>query len=54
MILQRILENRYKDLIMNAVKLLTSKKYNIEFFILSEEVAEIETPKAKREAKEII
>lgn len=46
-----ILENRYKDLIMNAVKLLTSKTYKIEFFILSEEVAEIETPKAKREAE---
>ncbi|MFT5874520.1 MAG: chromosomal replication initiator protein [Clostridium sp.] len=46
-----ILENRYKDLIMNAVKLITSKTYKIEFFILSEEVAEIETPKAKREAE---
>lgn len=46
-----ILENRYKDLIMNAVKLVTSKTYKIEFFILSEEVAEIETPKAKREAE---
>ena len=46
-----ILENRYKDLIMNAVKLLTSKTYKIEFFILSEEAAEIETPRAKREAE---
>ncbi|MBU3190050.1 chromosomal replication initiator protein DnaA [Clostridium bowmanii] len=46
-----ILENRYKDLIMNAVKLVTSKTYKIEFFILSEEVAEIETPKAKRESE---
>ncbi|MGH4137478.1 chromosomal replication initiator protein DnaA [Clostridium sp.] len=46
-----ILENRYKDLIMNAVKLITSKTYKIEFFILSEEVAEIETPKAKRETE---
>jgi len=46
-----ILENRYKDLIMNAVKLLTSKTYKIEFFILSEEVAEIESPKAKRESQ---
>jgi len=46
-----ILENRYKDLIMNAVKLLTSKTYKIEFFILSEEVAEIEKPKARRESE---
>lgn len=33
-----ILESRYKDLIINAVKLVTSKKYSIEFLISSEEV----------------
>ncbi|KEI02000.1 chromosomal replication initiator protein DnaA [Clostridium botulinum] len=33
-----ILESRYKDLIINAIKLITSKKYNIEFSITSEEV----------------
>ncbi|KOA20310.1 chromosomal replication initiator protein DnaA [Clostridium homopropionicum DSM 5847] len=32
-----ILESRYKDLIINAIKLLTSKRYNIEFLISSEE-----------------
>lgn len=32
-----ILESRYKDLIINAVKLVTSKKYSIEFLISSEE-----------------
>ena len=26
-----ILNSRYKDLIINAIKLITSKKYNIEF-----------------------
>jgi chromosomal replication initiator protein len=36
---------------MNAVKLLTSKTYKIEFFILSEEVAEVEPNKTKREAE---
>lgn len=33
-----ILENRYKDLIINAIKLITSKKYNIEFFVSTEEI----------------
>ncbi|ABK62135.1 MULTISPECIES: chromosomal replication initiator protein DnaA [Clostridium] len=33
-----ILESRYKDLIINAIKLITSKKYNIEFSITSEEI----------------
>lgn len=32
-----ILESRYKDLIINAVKLVTSKKYSVEFLISSEE-----------------
>ncbi len=32
-----ILNTRYKDLIINALKLITSKKYNIEFLIISEE-----------------
>jgi chromosomal replication initiator protein len=32
-----ILESRYKDLLVNAVKLVTSKKYNIEFIILSDD-----------------
>ena len=32
-----ILESRYKDLIVNAIKLITSKKYNIDFLISSED-----------------
>ncbi|HDK7158089.1 TPA: chromosomal replication initiator protein DnaA [Clostridium botulinum] len=35
-----ILESRYKDLIVNALKLLTSKKYNIDFFVTTEEKIE--------------
>lgn len=35
-----ILESRYKDLIVNAIKLLTSKKYNIEFIVTTEEKIE--------------
>ncbi|WMJ80073.1 chromosomal replication initiator protein DnaA [Clostridium sp. MB40-C1] len=34
-----ILESRYKSLIVNAIKLLTSKRYKIEFFISSGEIA---------------
>ncbi|MBV7275772.1 chromosomal replication initiator protein DnaA [Clostridium thailandense] len=40
-----ILSSRYKDLIVNALKLITSKKYNVEFFILSEEAIDSEEPK---------
>jgi chromosomal replication initiator protein len=40
-----ILNTRYKDLIINALKLITSKKYNIEFFIISEENQTSEEPK---------
>jgi chromosomal replication initiator protein len=40
-----ILVSRYKDLIINAIKLITSKKYNIDFYILSEETAEDESAK---------
>lgn len=32
-----ILENRYRDLIINSIKVLTSKEYDIEFIILSQE-----------------
>ncbi|AVQ46374.1 chromosomal replication initiator protein DnaA [Clostridium botulinum] len=35
-----ILESRYKDLIVNALKLLTSKKYNIDFIVTTEEKME--------------
>ncbi|MTK12738.1 MAG: chromosomal replication initiator protein DnaA [Clostridiaceae bacterium] len=42
-----ILDSRYKELIVNALKLITSKKYNVEFFILSEEAVDSEEPKPK-------
>jgi chromosomal replication initiator protein len=43
-----ILNSRYKDLIVNAVKLISSKKYNIQFTIINEE---IEEPKEKKQIK---
>lgn len=39
---KEILESRYKDLVINSINILSSKKYNVDFFILSEETAEIE------------
>lgn len=48
-----ILESRYKDLIMNAFKLITSKKYNIVLFIINEETAELHNkPKNKNNTKQ--
>jgi chromosomal replication initiator protein len=35
-----ILESRYRELIVNAIKLITSKKYNIVFLIASEDISE--------------
>jgi chromosomal replication initiator protein len=46
-----ILNSRYKDLIINAIKLITSKKYNIEFIIVSEDVLELEETKQRRNIK---
>ncbi len=46
---REILESRYKDLIMNGIKLITSKKYNIEFCILSEDQVEEEVVKESLE-----
>lgn len=46
-----ILQGRYRDLIINSIKSFTSKTYNIEFFILSEENLEPEEIKAKPENK---
>ncbi|MDT8719517.1 chromosomal replication initiator protein DnaA [Clostridium sp. 19966] len=46
---KEILDTRYKDLLKNAIKLIASKDYLIEFSIISEETAEVEekesTPK---------
>ncbi|WP_234118433.1 chromosomal replication initiator protein DnaA [Clostridium hydrogenum] len=39
---KEILENRYKDLIINSLKIITTKKYELTFSILSEETIELE------------
>lgn len=46
-----ILDSRYKDLIINALKLITSKKYNVEFLIMSEEALDSTESKPKKESK---
>lgn len=46
-----ILSSRYKDLIVNALKLITSKKYNVDFIIISEEVSESADTKPKKTPK---
>ncbi|GAA0123625.1 chromosomal replication initiator protein DnaA [Clostridium faecium] len=46
-----ILENRYKELIINSIKAVSSKTYNIEFFIISEEAIEKESSKKQEERK---
>lgn len=50
---KEILDTRYKDLLINAIKLISSKKYNIEFCILSEETAEVDK-KASEDQKKIL
>ncbi|MDP4147060.1 MAG: chromosomal replication initiator protein DnaA [Bacillota bacterium] len=42
---KEILETRYKDLITNALKIITSTKYDLIFTIQSEELVEKEEPK---------
>ncbi len=46
---KEILDTRYKDLLINAVKLISTKRYTIDFSIISEETATVE--KAKDETK---
>lgn len=46
---KEILDTRYKDLLINAIKLISTKRYNIDFSIVSEETATVE--KVKDEAK---
>lgn len=47
-----ILEARYKDLISNAIKLVTSKKYEINFLLASDEmVKDLEAPTSKEKNK---
>jgi chromosomal replication initiator protein DnaA len=46
-----ILDSRYKELIVNALKLITSKKYNVEFLILSEEALDSTEPRQRKESR---
>lgn len=46
-----ILENRYKDLIINSVKSVSNRTYNINFLIISEEAIEKDTSKKQEEQK---
>ncbi|GAA0178230.1 chromosomal replication initiator protein DnaA [Clostridium sediminicola] len=48
-----ILENRYKNLIINAINVLTSKNYEIEFLILSEDSNQAETYAEKNKKQKI-
>ncbi|MCM8711924.1 chromosomal replication initiator protein DnaA [Clostridium sp. SYSU_GA19001] len=48
---KEILETRYKDLLINSLKMISPKKYNIEFTIASEESIDIEENKVKNETK---
>lgn len=50
---KEILEARYKDLLQNAIKLISSKKYNLEFIILSEEQDNDKQNSKKERIKEI-
>jgi chromosomal replication initiator protein len=51
---KEILETRYKDLLINALKIISSKKYTIEFTIVSEESADLEEKKAKKEVRNTV
>lgn len=47
-----ILSSRYKDLIVNAVKLITSKKYSVDFYVLSEEVIDTDDGRSALQIKQ--
>lgn len=50
-----ILDSRYKDLIVNALKLITSKKFNIDFIIISEKTLDnIDTKDIHNSRKNIL
>ena len=49
-----ILENRYKDLIVNALKIITSEKYTIEFYVQIEEIEFNDESKTKNLKNNII
>ena len=45
---KEILETRYKDLLVNALKIVSSKKYNIEFTVASEESVDLDDKNIKK------
>ncbi|ADL49792.1 chromosomal replication initiator protein DnaA [Clostridium cellulovorans] len=49
-----ILESRYKDLVINAINMVTSKKYNVEFKIISEDVITSDDSEPKIQKQHII
>ncbi|MCM0647016.1 chromosomal replication initiator protein DnaA [Clostridium swellfunianum] len=51
---KEILETRYEDLLINALKIVSSKRYRIEFTIASEESADLDEKKNKRESKSVV
>lgn len=50
---KEILDTRYKDLLINAMNLISSKRYKIEFCIISEETAEVQS-RAATEIKKTV
>lgn len=48
---KEILDTRYKELLINAIKLISNKRYNIEFTIASEEAVTTEKAEADSEQK---
>lgn len=49
---KEILENRYKDLIINSLKIITTKKYDLVFSVISEETIDLEENKENKLQKD--
>ncbi|MFL0250097.1 chromosomal replication initiator protein DnaA [Clostridium neuense] len=49
---KEILENRYKDLIINSLKIITTKKYDLVFSVVSEETIDIEESNENKKQKD--
>lgn len=50
---KEILENRYKDLIINSLKIITTKKYDLLFSVVSEETIDAEENTEKKLPKDL-
>lgn len=46
-----ILQGRYNDLIINSLKVISSKTYDLEFIVITEDTKEMQKPKSKEIAK---